>query len=243
MVRLQSCQASDNDPIRFRNDLLFNPNDRQIRIDLLSPWQYRVTLQIMRIGKEEHAVNYRLQVSNRFGQSSANASLNITCNSCRDDLRNIDEFLWLLDEPSFLKAPANLTVGQGSNVYLEATIDGNPTPDVFIVWEDQHHKLLAASTNNSFLYRYLVQNIQSYQSRSFTFYAVSRNFSMNISAIGFVTVLGRRVDCVCEWPSSRYSRTFEGVRPFAKRQYRRRRRSSSDSELLQSDCSNSMFRQ
>lgn len=88
---------------------------------------------------------------------------------------------------------------QGSDVYLEATIDGNPTPDVFLAWEDKHQKLsFLPSANNSFLYRYLVQNIQSHRRQSFTFYVFSTHLSTNISRTAFVDVLGREVDYVGE---------------------------------------------
>ena len=206
MVRLSAtrhrCRASGNDPIRFRNGLLFAPDDRQVRIDPLSPMKYYVSLYIHNISKHEHAVNYRLQVTNRFGQSSANASLNIPCNSSRVLLRTIGKFFFCLDEPSFLQAPVNQTVRQGSSVYLEATIDGNPAPDVFLTWEAWPRKLpFVSSENNSFLYRYVVQNIQSHRRQSVTFHVLSTYFSINISRTAFIDVLGREVDYVGEWTS------------------------------------------
>jgi hypothetical protein len=92
--------------------------------------------------------------------------------------------------PSFVINPRNRTVKKGFNVTLEAKIDGNPTPRVSIKWLNIH-EVLYSTTDDQFLYQYNLQNVQSSQSSSYTFYVISEFHGVNISQTAFITILGR----------------------------------------------------
>ena len=83
----------------------------------------------------------------------------------------------------------NLTVKQGTNVTLEARIDGNPTSDVYIHWLNSS-QCLYPSDNEHVLYQYGLLDVQLNQSTSYTFVAVSKFHQQNVSQTIFLTVLG-----------------------------------------------------
>ncbi len=149
-----------------------------------------VTLNISNSTKNDSGTEYQFIVTNRFGQTSATARLNITCNT-----RSITScifrfcFLSLSDEPFFIVPSQNQTVKQGSNVTLEAQIDGNPTPDVYIEWFDFREHLQPVN-NNQCLYQYNLYNVQLNDSVPYTFSALSEVYRKNISETVFLTVLG-----------------------------------------------------
>jgi len=94
-----------------------------------------------------------------------------------------------LDEPIFITHLQNQTVKRGSNITLEAKIDGNPTLDVYIQWWD-FRKRLYPTNDDQILYQYTLQNVQSNDSTLYTFYAISEVYGMNISETIFLTILG-----------------------------------------------------
>jgi hypothetical protein len=95
----------------------------------------------------------------------------------------------LTDKPTFIIPLQNQTVKQGSNITLEAKVDGNPTPDVYIQWLDYHERLYSTD-NDQLLYQYNLQNVQSNQSGSYTFTAFSESYRMNISQTAFLSIFG-----------------------------------------------------
>ena len=94
-----------------------------------------------------------------------------------------------IDKPSFITPLQNQTVKKGSNVTLEAYIDGNPLPDVHIE-SSNFHKRLYPINNEEFLYQYGLQNVQLNQSTFYTFSVISQVYGINITETIFLTILG-----------------------------------------------------
>lgn len=93
------------------------------------------------------------------------------------------------DEPSFIIPLQNQTVKKDTNVTLEAKIDGNPLPNVYIYWSN-FHKRLHTTNNDPLVYQYNLNNVQLNDSTIYTFSAVSEGYGMNISETIFLKVLG-----------------------------------------------------
>lgn len=72
---------------------------------------------------------------------------------------------------------------------LEALIDGNPVPDVYINWFDSKELLHPASYNQT-VYQYTISNVQLNLSTSYTFSVVPNHDGKPIFATMFLTVLG-----------------------------------------------------
>ncbi|CAF0853593.1 unnamed protein product [Adineta ricciae] len=115
-------------------------------------------LYIRNVSIQDHTVKYRVEVTNRV-----------------TDISNI------------VTPMQNLTVKQGTNVTLEARIDGNPVSDVYIHWLNFSQRLYP-SHNEQILYQYGLLNVQLNQSTSYTFVAVSKFHQQNVSRTIFLTV-------------------------------------------------------
>jgi hypothetical protein len=83
----------------------------------------------------------------------------------------------------------NQTVKKSSNVTLEAKIDGNPIPDVYIECSN-FRKRLYPTNNDQLSYQYNLQNVQPNDSTLYTFSAVSEIFGVTSSETIFLTILG-----------------------------------------------------
>ncbi|CAF0861317.1 unnamed protein product [Adineta ricciae] len=121
-------------------------------------------LYIRNISIQDYAVKYRVEVTNR------KFTLRVT------------------DVPTFVTPMRNLTVKRGTNVTLEARIDGNPVSDVYIHWLNFSQRLYP-SNNEQILYQYGFLDVQLNQSTSYTFVAVSKFHQQNVSRTIFLTVL------------------------------------------------------
>ena len=72
---------------------------------------------------------------------------------------------------------------------LEALIDGNPLPDVYIDWFNSK-ELLHPASNNQTVYQYTISNVQLNSSTSYRFSVVPNLDCKPIFSTVFLTVLG-----------------------------------------------------
>lgn len=91
--------------------------------------------------------------------------------------------------PFFIITPRNQTVKRGSNVVLEAFIDGNPVPDVYLNGSNSN-EIWHLIPHNQTVYQHTIFNIQLNSSTSYTFSVISNIPYESIFATIFLTVIG-----------------------------------------------------